>query len=61
VYEEARHAVDISLRMPVTRTLQLKLDGKNLLDAPYEITQGTVQREFYEAGRILSAGFTWQP
>lgn len=61
VYEEARHAVDISLRMPVTQTLQLKLDGKNLLDAPYEITQGTVQREFYEAGRIFSAGFTWQP
>jgi outer membrane receptor protein involved in Fe transport len=61
VYEEARHALDLSLRMPVTGTLQLKLDAKNLLDAPYEITQGTVQREFHEAGRIFSAGFTWQP
>jgi TonB-dependent receptor len=61
VYEEARHALDLSLRMPVTGSLQLKLDAKNLLDAPYEVTQGTVQREFYEMGRVFSAGFTWQP
>ncbi|HSJ63626.1 MAG TPA: TonB-dependent receptor [Gemmatimonadaceae bacterium] len=61
VYEEARHALDVSLRMPVTASLQVKLDARNLLDAPYEITQGTVQREFYEAGRVFSAGLSWQP
>ena len=61
VYEEARHALDLSLRMPVTGSLQLKLDAKNLLDAPYEVTQGSVQREYYSAGRVFSAGFTWQP
>ena len=61
VYEESRHALDVSLRMPVTASLQVKLDARNLLDAPYEITQGTVQREFYEAGRVFSAGLSWQP
>jgi TonB-dependent receptor len=61
VYEEARRALDLSLRVPVSRALQLKLDAKNLVDDPYEITQGTVLREFYETGRVFSAGFTWQP
>jgi TonB-dependent receptor len=61
VFEEARNIVDASLRVPISADLALKLDGKNLLDAPYEITQGDVQREYYRAGRIFSAGFTWQP
>ncbi len=60
VYEEARHVVDLSVRFPVTRGLSGKLDARNLLDAPYEVTQGTVQREFYRAGRSLSLGMTWQ-
>ena len=61
VFEEARHALDLSLRVPVSSALQLKLDAKNLLDDPYEVTQGEVLREFYTAGRVFSAGFTWQP
>jgi hypothetical protein len=61
VFEEARHALDLSLRVPVSSALQLKLDAKNLLDDPYEVTQGEVLREFYRAGRVFSAGFTWQP
>jgi outer membrane receptor protein involved in Fe transport len=61
VFEEARNVVDASIRVPVSQTLTLKLDAKNLLDAPYEVTQGDVQREFYRAGRVVSAGFTWQP
>jgi outer membrane receptor protein involved in Fe transport len=60
VFEEARNVVDASIRVPVSRMLTLKLDAKNLLDAPYEVTQGDVQREFYRAGRVVSAGFTWQ-
>lgn len=59
VYEEARHVVDFSLRFPVVRGMSGKFDAKNLLDEPYEVTQGTVQREFYRAGRAFSLGFTW--
>lgn len=61
VFEEARNVVDVSLRVPVARMLTFKLDAKNLLDAPYEVTQGDVQREFYRAGRVFSAGLSWQP
>jgi TonB-dependent receptor len=59
VYEEARHVVDVSVRFPIVRGVSGKLDAKNLLDAPYEVTQGVVQREFYRAGRSLSLGVSW--
>jgi len=58
VYEEARHVVDVSVRFPMFRGLKGKIDAKNLLDAPYEVTQGTVQREFYRAGRSVSFGMS---
>ncbi len=61
VYEEARHVVDFSLRFPVLGALSGKLDAKNLLDAPTELTQGTVQKEYYYSGRRFSVGFAWQP
>ena len=61
VYEEARNVLDMSLRVPMTQMLTLKLDARNLLDAPYEVTQGDVRREFYRAGRVFTAGFSWQP
>ena len=38
----------------------VKMDGKNLLDSPYEVTQGSVQREYYRAGRVVSLGLTWR-
>jgi outer membrane receptor protein involved in Fe transport len=60
VYEESRRVLDLSLRLPVGSALSLKMDLRNLLDAPYEVTQGTVQREFYRAGRSMSAGMTWR-
>ena len=61
VYEEERHVVDVSLRFPIRGGLAGKLDAKNLLDAPYEVTQGTVTRERWRAGRTLSFGVTWRP
>jgi TonB-dependent receptor len=61
VYEEARHVVDVSLRVPVMRRVSLKLDAKNLLDEPYEITQGTVRRDYFRAGRVFAAGMSWRP
>ena len=61
VYEEARHVVDLSARLPLYGSVSLKLDARNLLDAPYEVTQGSVTRERYLAGRSFSAGVTWRP
>ncbi|HJR62148.1 MAG TPA: TonB-dependent receptor [Gemmatimonadaceae bacterium] len=60
IYEEARHVVDVSLRFPLVGGLTGTLDGKNLLDDPYEVTQGAVTREFYRAGRVFSVGFAWR-
>jgi hypothetical protein len=57
VYEEPRHVLDFSLRFPITRRISGKLDAKNVLDAPYEVMQGTVLRQYYRSGRSLSMGF----
>jgi TonB-dependent receptor len=59
VYEESRHVVDLSLRVPLRRGISWKLDAKNVLDSPYEVTQGVVQREFYRTGRSISMGLSW--
>jgi TonB-dependent receptor len=60
-YEEARHVVDVALRLPLVNGLSMKLDGKNLLDSPFEVTQGQVTRHKYRSGRTFSAGFSWNP
>ena len=61
VYEQPRHALDLSLRFPLFASVSAKLDVKNLLDSPHEVTQGTVVRERYRTGRVFSAGVTWRP
>jgi TonB-dependent receptor len=60
VYEQTRHSVDLSLRLPLGRTLSLKVDGKNLLDGETRVTQGAAVRESYRTGRVLSAGLSWK-
>lgn len=60
VYEVPRHALDISLRVPLMNALSAKLDLKNVLDAEHQIVQGSTTRESYNSGRIISAGFTWR-
>ena len=60
VYEESRHVLDFSARMPVRAGLSAKLDVKNLLDAPYQLTQGSVTREQYRAGRVFAVGLSWR-
>ena len=61
VYEEARNVLDLSLRFPLHGGLAGKVDLRNLLDEPYEITQGSVTRESYRAGRVFSLGVSWRP
>ncbi|MEO8333376.1 MAG: TonB-dependent receptor [bacterium] len=59
--ENPRNVLDFSLRQAVTSFVTLRLDTKNLLDAPYEIHQGTVTRDFYRTGRSVNLGFQWKP
>ena len=40
VYEQPRHLVDVSVRMPLGDRWTWRLDARNLLDAPYKLTQG---------------------
>jgi outer membrane receptor for ferrienterochelin and colicin len=59
VYEHARNVLDVSLRLALTGTLSAKLDAKNLLDEPHQVTQGAVLREYYRSGRVLAFGISW--
>jgi outer membrane receptor for ferrienterochelin and colicin len=59
VYEEARHVVDVSLRLPLGHGVALKADAHNLLDAPYEYTQGSVVRDTWTVGRSIGVGISW--
>jgi TonB-dependent receptor len=60
-YEQARHLVDASLQFPVIAEMSVRLDGKNLLDSPYRLTQGDVTRHEYHLGRVFSLGLNWRP
>ncbi len=55
-YEEARHVVDASLQLTAWDTWRFRVDAKNLLDAPYRLTQGDFTRLRYLAGRQFSFG-----
>ncbi len=61
VYEEPRNMVDLSVRFPVMKSLDARFDARNLMDAEYRFTQGTIVREAYRAGRVVSVGLSWRP
>ncbi len=61
VYEEARNMVDLSIRFPLVKTLDVRVDAKNLLDAEYRVTQSNLLREGYRAGRVFAIGLGWRP
>lgn len=61
VIERPRHVFDLSLQFPVVRQVTGRLSGRNLLDAPYRLEQGTVVREAYRSGRVFQFGLAWQP
>lgn len=50
--------LDFSLRVALTPAISAKFDAKNLLDEPFEQTQGSVTREFWKTGRSLSFGLS---
>ena len=59
-YEQPRHLLDVSVQVPVVQSVTLKVDGKNLLDAPYRLTQGDVLRTRYLAGRAFGLTLSWR-
>jgi hypothetical protein len=61
VVEQARQVVDVSLQAPVGPRATFKLDAKNLLDAPYRLTQGAIERHYFRTGRVYTLGLSWTP
>jgi TonB-dependent receptor len=61
VRERPRNVLDFSVRAPLTGAVSVRLDARNLLDAPYQLFQGSALRERYRTGRIVQLGFTWRP
>lgn len=59
--ELPRHVVDATVQTQLGPRLALKLDAKNLLDAPYRVVQGSVTRLRYHAGRVVTLGVTLTP
>ena len=61
VYEGARQALDLAFRFSLGERTSAKVDLKNLLDSSFELTQGTVTREYYRTGRAVSLGLSFKP
>ncbi|HWE43386.1 MAG TPA: TonB-dependent receptor [Gemmatimonadaceae bacterium] len=61
VIEHPRDVLDVALRMPLVSGISARIDAKNLLDARYQVTQGSVTREAWNTGRGFTFGLTWQP
>jgi outer membrane receptor protein involved in Fe transport len=59
VKEMERNIVDVSVRFPLINNISVRMDIKNILDAPYRFMQGPVVRESYRIGRGLNIGFNW--
>jgi outer membrane receptor protein involved in Fe transport len=61
VIEHERHVVDVSVQTQLMPRTTFKIDARNLLDAPYRLTQGPVERGYYRTGRSYSFGVSWTP
>lgn len=56
-----RNVLDLSLRYGFARSVSLRADLRNVLNAPYLVQQGTVVRESYLTGRTFTVGLRVQP
>jgi TonB-dependent receptor len=56
IYEQPRNLLDLSLRAPLFNRLSLRVDARNLLDAPYRFTQGELTRQEWRVGRQFGIG-----
>jgi hypothetical protein len=62
VMERPRDLLDVSVRLPLPGRsgAGIRLDARNLLDAPYLLEQGDLVRERYRLGRVYSFGISWR-
>jgi TonB-dependent receptor len=60
-YVEPRSMLDLSVQFPLLNGLSGKINGRNLLDAPYEERAGGITRLRYRSGRTMSLSLTWTP
>ncbi len=60
VYEATRHLVDVSVRVPMGSRWTWRVDARNLMDAPFQLTQGPVTRESFRLGRQIAVGMQWR-
>lgn len=56
-----RNQLDFSLRFPIFGSLSGRFDARNVLDAPHEMAQGDVTREYWKTGRVFQTGLVWRP
>jgi TonB-dependent receptor len=61
VVTRSRNQLDFSLRFPIVGSLSGRFDARNILDAPYEMVQGSVTREYWKTGRVFQTGLVWRP
>jgi outer membrane receptor protein involved in Fe transport len=61
VITRPRNQMDFSLRFPIIGSLSGRFDARNILDAPYEMVQGTVTREYWKTGTVFQTGLVWRP
>jgi hypothetical protein len=60
-YEEPRGLLDLSLRFPLPGAVSGRFDARNILDTPFVLQQGPVERLRYNSGRVFSFGLNWTP
>jgi len=56
IMEKARNLLDVTVKIPVAQKITARIDMRNMLNARYSYTQGTLEREGFNAGRTLSFG-----
>ena len=59
-YEEGRELLDLSVHFGLLHNTSLKFDAKNLLDSPYRLTQGSVERLYYRSSQVFTLGVSWE-
>lgn len=58
IIEKSRKMIDVTIKTPIKNNTSIRMDVRNLLDSRYTFTQGTLEREGYNVGRMVSAGIS---
>lgn len=58
IVEKPRHMVDMTARIPLRNTVNIKIDVRNILDVRYRFMQGNLEREGYNTGRLVAFGMS---